>query len=452
MTRPTPTENLALTISNRQILRIALPITAAILVPQINFITNNIFLGQLGEKELGVAGITGVYYLIFAVMGYGLNNGLQALIARRAGQNRPQDILTLFVQSQYLAIALAALAIAISYTVGAALLQYAIHDPTKSTQAIAFVKIRIWGLPFLYLFQMRNALLVGTNNSKYLVFGTLAETGSNILFDYTLIFGHFGAPQWGFTGAAWASIFAEVTGLMVVMAVTYSKKLTRTLRAGIGGALDAPQAKLLLVQSTPLMVQHALSIITWELFYLLIEHYGTRELAISNAMRNVFGLFGCFAWAFAATSNTMVSNIIGQGLQHRVIELVWKISKLAAMFAAIIFILANAVPQLFLGVYGQGDAFIADAKPVMRIVSLALIMQSVSVVWLNAVTATGNTRVNLAIELVTLVAYTLYIWLVLHTLRLGIVWGWASEWLYWTATFTLSFWYMQRGNWKNKQI
>ena len=46
----------------RQILSMALPISLAMLVPQINFIINNIFLGGLGEMELASAGITGVYY------------------------------------------------------------------------------------------------------------------------------------------------------------------------------------------------------------------------------------------------------------------------------------------------------------------------------------------------------------------------------------------------------
>ena len=67
----------------RQILGMAMPIALAMAVPQINFITNNIFLSGLGEQELASAGITGVYYLIFAMMGIGLNNGVQALIARR---------------------------------------------------------------------------------------------------------------------------------------------------------------------------------------------------------------------------------------------------------------------------------------------------------------------------------------------------------------------------------
>ena len=87
-----PYNNLQLGINNRQILKLALPISFAMLVPQINFITNNIFLSGLGMEELGVAGITGVYYLIFAAIGFGLNNALQALIARRAGENRPEEI------------------------------------------------------------------------------------------------------------------------------------------------------------------------------------------------------------------------------------------------------------------------------------------------------------------------------------------------------------------------
>ena len=58
----------------------SLPISFAILVPQFNFLINSFFLSQLGEGYLGASGVTGVYYLIFSVIGFGLNNGLQALI------------------------------------------------------------------------------------------------------------------------------------------------------------------------------------------------------------------------------------------------------------------------------------------------------------------------------------------------------------------------------------
>jgi len=76
-------------------------------------------------------------------------------------------------------------------------------DQSIYTTTIEFLKIRIWGLPFLYLYQMRNGLLVGTNQSKLLVYGTLAETITNIVLDYGLIFGNLGLPKLGFK---WSSL------------------------------------------------------------------------------------------------------------------------------------------------------------------------------------------------------------------------------------------------------
>ena len=63
---------------------------------------------------------------------------------------------------------------------------------------------------------MRNALLVGTNQSKYLIWGALAEAITNIVLDYGLIYGRLGLPEIGFNGAAYASIVAEASGLLVI--------------------------------------------------------------------------------------------------------------------------------------------------------------------------------------------------------------------------------------------
>src|SRR4249920_1431779 len=118
----------------RQILRMALPISLAMLVPQINFITNNIFLGGLGEQSLAAAGITGVYYLIFAVIGNGLNNGLQALIARRAGQNLPKEIGRLFFHGVWVALCIAGFGIGITYAFAPAIMRAVIHDSDIASQ------------------------------------------------------------------------------------------------------------------------------------------------------------------------------------------------------------------------------------------------------------------------------------------------------------------------------
>src|SRR5579862_5679525 len=84
--------DLKVSITHRQILSIALPISLAILVPQINFVTNNIFLGDWSKKALGDAGITSVYYLIVAVAGNGFNNALQSIISKSGGAGNTEKI------------------------------------------------------------------------------------------------------------------------------------------------------------------------------------------------------------------------------------------------------------------------------------------------------------------------------------------------------------------------
>jgi MATE family multidrug resistance protein len=444
--------DLRLQITTRQVLNMALPISLAMLVPQINFITNNIFLSRLGEKELASAGITGVYYLIFAVIGNGLNNGLQTLIARRAGQNLPKEIGRLFYHGVWVALGISVIGIVITYLFAPMVLRATIHNKEIAEQVISFLLIRIWGLPFLYLYVMRNALLVGTNQTKFLVWGTLSEAVANIFFDYSFIYGHFGMPAIGFNGAAYASIIAEGTGLVIIYIVIHFKGIHKQFAFFEQRNFDPAIFKLILRQSSPLIAQYAISIASWEFFYILIEHHGERALAVSNAMRNIFGLFGIFAWAFASTTSTMVSNIIGQGRSDEVMPLIKRVVKISFFTCLGIFIILNLKPEWFLSFYGQGDEFIADAIPVVRIVSFALLMMSFSTIWLNAVTGTGNTVVNLTIEAVTIILYSLYVYVTLEWLNLSIAWGWGSEWVYWLSMFSMAYFYMKSGKWKGKKI
>jgi multidrug resistance protein, MATE family len=444
--------DLRLNTGYRDILKMAMPISLAILVPQINFLTNNIFLAGLGERELASAGITGVYYLIFAVVGNGLNNGLQALIARRAGENLHREIGVLFFHGVWIALAFAGLGIFLTYSLAPPILRSLIHSTAIADEVISFLLIRIWGLPLLYLYVMRNALLVGTNQTRFLVWGTLAEAITNIFLDYGLIYGHFGLPEIGFNGAAYASIVAEGMGLVVIFGVIHLKGIHRSFQLFNNWKFDKKITRLILVQSSPLILQFAISIASWEYFYLMIEHHGERALSISNTMRNIFGLTGIFSWAFAATTNTMVSNVIGQKKDQEVLPLIWKISKVSFFISLTIVVLLNIAPEIILSAYGQSDAFIAEAIPVVRVVSVALLLMSFSTVWLNAVTGSGNTVVNLTIEAITIVLYCLYVYLVLVKFFLTITWGWASEIVYWVSMFSMAYWYMKSGRWKGKVI
>jgi multidrug resistance protein, MATE family len=215
---------------------------------------------------------------------------------------------------------------------------------------------------------------------------------------------------------------------------------------------DKEYAKQILSISLPLIFQLAISIISWEFFYILVEHHGQTALAVSNVMRNIFGLAGCVTWAFAATSSAMVSNVIGQGKKEEVQSLILKIVKISTGFSLVMAGLINIFPGTLLSVFGQDAIFNSTAIPVVRVVTLAMVFMSFSVVWLNAVTGTGNSRVTFLIELITIILYCVYVYLVLERFNLSITYGWMSEWLYWISIFSLAFFYIRSGKWKDKKI
>jgi len=441
-------DNLKLNISYRQILQMAIPISFAILVPQFNFLINSFFLSKLGPGFMGASGITGVYYLVFSVIGYGLNNGLQTLVSRRAGQDRSSEIGGLFIQSIYLTLMIAAFGIICTYGFAPAIFGN-FTDPALAKQSTSFLFIRIWGLPFLYIYQMRNALLVGTNQSKLLIWGTLAETVSNVVLDYGLIFGNLGMPKLGFNGAAYASIMAEFIGMVVVLAIINAKGMDKRFKLFDNLQFNWQISKTIFIQSSPIILQYAISIISWEFFFILVSHDGMLALDVSQLMRLLFGFYGIFIWAFAATSSTMVSNLVGQGLSKRVMILVGRIAMLSAGSTLVVFIPVQLFTREILSLFNDDLTFLTMAIPVLRVVSVAILMMSVSTVCLNAVTGTGNTRINLMIEMITVVMYILYVYLVMEVFNMSIAWGWGSEWVYWTSIFIMSFAYLKSGKWNN---
>src|SRR5215212_5968345 len=323
-------KSLQVTITNRQILKIALPISVALIIPNINFITNNIFLGGLGERALGNAGTTGVFYLILMISGNGLSNALQVLISRHGGEGNISGINKVFAQGIRIALQFALTGMLLTWFVAPLCLKPFIR-PENFEIEMEFLNIRVWGLPFLYLFQAGNAFLIGTLNSRYMMIGTIGEALINIFFDYVLIYGAFSFPQLGFNGAAVASVIAECTGMSIVYIVIFKKQLKKKFNLFSDFSFDRKTTSAILKMCAPLVLQFAISLITWLVFFILLEQYGERAKAISNAMRNVFGVVGIFIWAFATTTNTMVSNLIGQNLESKVVAAINKIMRLSVI-------------------------------------------------------------------------------------------------------------------------
>jgi multidrug resistance protein, MATE family len=442
--------DLKVNVTNKQILSIALPITLSILIPQLNMLINSIFLGHSNDKEsLGNAGITGVFYLIFAVAGHGLNNAMQTVFSKNAGSGNPEKFKTILSQGIRISLLFAAIGILFTYFIAPSIMRL-IADPVSFPQEMSFLRIRILGLPFLYLFQMGNAFLVASLNSRYLMIAFVFEAGMNILFDYLLIFGHGGFTAMGFNGAAVASVIAEFSGMAIVLAVLVITGLKKKYGLLVSFSYKKDIYNEILKVSLPLVGQYVISVTTWLIFFLLLESRGHVAKAISNVMRNVFGLAGVFVWAFAATSNTMVGNLMGQKREADILPAIKRIMLWSVGFCCIPVAILNIFPEVFFSLFGQKQEFITEGISVIRMVSLGMILMSIANIWLNGVTGTGKTKMNLAIELVSITMYLLYTYYFMKVNYISLAMAWSNEFVYWTCIFVISFWYLRSGKWKTK--
>lgn len=440
--------DLKVQVTNRQILSIALPITLAILIPQINMLTNSIFLGNLSMQALGDAGITGVFYLIFAVAGHGLNNAVQSVLSRHAGADDHAAFKVILAQGIRISLIFATTGILFTWLIAPSLLQ-AVADPAAYPTEISFLRIRIFGLPFLYLFQMGNAFLVASLNSRWLMIGFIAEALVNIALDYLLIFGKAGFPALGFNGAAWASVIAEATGAVVVLWVLVKTGLRREYRLLENFQYARTYTRSILKVAIPLVSQFMISVTTWLAFFFLIESlHDEKAKAISNTMRNVFGLGGVFIWAFAGTTNNMVSNLIGQGRQADVMRAIQLIMFWSLGLCTLMVIGVNLFPEWFFALFGQNEAFIEAGIPVLRMVSVAMLIMAMGNIWLNGVTGTGKTTMNLAIEIIAITLYMIYTWYFTHVHFISLAMCWSNELVYWSGIFLMSYLYLKSGKWK----
>jgi putative MATE family efflux protein len=446
------TNKLGLATTNSQILKLAAPISLALLIPQLNFFTNTIFLGRLGMRELGVNGITGVFYLILSMIGYGLSAGIQIQMARRAGEGDKDGLAQLLMNGSMLSGVFSLGLMLITLWLTPLLFGYSLNDNQNFSMSVGFVYIRIWGLPFLMLTQIFSAFFISIGRTNVLIWGSLVATIVNVLFDYMLIFGKWGMPVFGFKGAAMASVLSEVFYCLTVVGIFLAQRFHKSYPLSRYFHFDFDLSRRTLKVSSPLIVQFMFSIGGWLVFFIFIENLGGQSLAASQLLRNIFGIVSVGTWALATACNTMVSNIIGQGRQDEVIGVIKRISKLSLAYAIGVCVLLLTFSYEFLGIYSDDAALIAFAMPSLRVIVLATLVMSISTVVFNGVVGTGNTLINLTMEITCVGTYLVYCYFIIRRWHSPLYICWGSEFVYWISLLAWSALYLRSGRWKGKDI
>ena len=249
------------------------------------------FSGTCGRSRTGSPAIAGVYYLAIFMMAFGFSIGAQILIARRNGEQQYQAIGPIFYQGVYFLLSLAVVAFTLSLCFSPHILKKVISSEHIYDASISYIN---WRVRLSFLCRSNVSCILRYNfRPKTLTLNSVVMVLSNVVFNYILIFGKFGAPQLG---------------------IARSRHRFVTGRNGFGHLLRHLHLKRIDCKSMPLnhlpdsgrrcwngswtisfwtMIQNFFSLSTWS-FFLFVEHLGERALAITNIIRNVSGIPFCW--------------------------------------------------------------------------------------------------------------------------------------------------------------
>jgi Na+-driven multidrug efflux pump len=79
-----------------------------------------------------------------------------------------------------------------------------------------------------------------------------------------------------------------------------------------------------------------------------------------------------------------------------------------------------------------------------------MLFMSVANIWLNGVTGTGKTRVNLMIEIVAITMYLAYTFIFMKWHYISLSMAWSNEVVYWLTIFIMAFVFLKSGKWRTK--
>ena len=438
-------------ISNKEIWSIALPIMLGNMAQTIINFTDTAFLGHLGVIALGASMLAGLFYFVFTTIATGFAIGIQIIIARRFGEGNYGRIGIIFEHGSLFVLILGSILFSILYFFSDQLLYLLIDSQNIYDASIEYIKYRRYGIIFVCFNFLYRALYIGISNTKVITYSTIIMAVVNILLDYCLIFGNFGFPEMGIGGAALASFCAEVSAFVFFTVYSYITLTKKDYGMFKIHKLESELMGRILRVATPTMIQKLFSFSVWFIFFILIEKMGETATGISSIVRSVYMILITPCFAFATTTNTVVSRIIGEGHSDQVFNTILKILKNCLLCTIPIMVLVAIFPMQIVRIYTDDINLAQLVIPSIYVICAGTIFQGIGNAYFEAVSGTGNTTAALYLEAVILVIYIAFIWAMTH-LTTHVHWVWTAEILYGALLGIFCYIYMKFAKWDKKHI
>lgn len=178
---------------------------------------------HMGEYAVNALTLAFPVQMLIVAFGIGTGVGVNALLAKSLGQNDRQKVARVAGNGLTLALIIFVCFFLFGLFGIDIYLKSQTSDPVILSMGKTYLRICTLLSFGIVLFSIYEKLLQSTGKTVYSTIAQIAGAVANIILDPIFIFGYFGLPAMGISGAAYATVIGQVVSMLVAMFFHYRK-------------------------------------------------------------------------------------------------------------------------------------------------------------------------------------------------------------------------------------
>lgn len=382
----------------KQLLVFALPLFVSNSLQAVYNIVDMIIVGQfIGGAGMSAVSIGGdlLHLLTFVAMGF--SSAGQVLIARNVGAGNSKTVSRIIGTLFSFLLGISVIISVVCYILRFPILN-ALNTPIESYDyAMDYMVTCIFGLVFIYGYNIVSAILRGMGDSKRpFVFVAIAAI-LNIILDYVFVVNF----HMGVFGAALATVIGQGVSFIASLVYLYIR------REGFGFdfkvrsfAIHGDTLKPLVLLGIPMAIQSAAVSFSKILLLAWINLEGVVYSAMAGILNKINVVGGVVSMSFTAAGSSMVGQNLGAGKYDRVPRILLTVACFGIALFTLLSGIILAFPSAIYGMFTKDASVLASVHILTIPIILNFYGAATRSVGFSLINGSGNTKLNLAVALI----------------------------------------------------
>ncbi|HDY89679.1 MAG TPA: MATE family efflux transporter [bacterium] len=333
------------------------------------------------------------------------------------------------------------------------------HDELVQQYEIRYFQILCLGAAPAIASSAMSGFFSGRGVTWPVMWVNVFATGMNIVLDYILIFGNFGFPELGVSGAAVATVSSYCFSFLIYLGLISRHGLNVRYNTMSGWRFDSNLFRRLMMYGFPNGVQFFLDISGFTIFILLIGRMGTIYLASTNIAFNINSLAFMPMLGIGRAVSILVGQKIGENRPDMAERSAYTGFYLTFSYMSSLAFLYVFFPNIFLAPFAaqaSEHSFVQIREitvVLLRFVAFYSLFDALNIIFASAIKGAGDTRfVMFAIVIVSLLVLVIPSYIALVIFHAHIYVGWAIASLYICVLGLVFLVRFLKGKWKSMSV